>query len=327
MITALKQNNINYNFRNFNYQKNISNKNISFSGIKPNTIYKTIASIQLGLIFYAGGLCDILNFQTAKNTNKYQWDENVRILAASSQYKPAFTFYQVNNKTNKVDKIYSDYLKKMYNNISQDNFNSIEQVNDSLVNNGYDVSKYRCKAQQTQSPKLNIFNKNDKNKDRFIVVFSQNNPKDKELIALSSNDFLNSISKTYNIPQDNILNISAETGKDFKNGINLITSKIDKLKNKNNVELMIVYNGHGHSRFNINPLFKEYQGSREGLILGKNYTPAFIFGMLHENDVKQFFKKKLKGIKTLFILNSCFSGAWTAKNTLISSKKIFSHFA
>lgn len=226
------------------------------------------------------------------------WDKNVRVLASNRQNLIGYSTYSTS-----YTRFLTDVLKKPA-------VRTIEQANDSLVKNGYSVLENDLYPTVTLGEKLGIFNKNAKNKDRFVFVCAQDgNGK----YTRHTDRLINELKEIYKIPEENIIRIVTREKKDFLNGIDSISGKINKLSNKENVEVLVYYAGHGKID-TLSAGDKKIEGTLKGEILHKKDVKTGIINSLNELEVKKAFDSKLKSFKTLFILDTCHAGAWISEH-------------
>lgn len=249
---------------------------------------------------------DLYNFNQPDVMKSSGWDSNVRVLASTGQ-----NVYGIGSEEDG----YSSHLAKGLQNAG---ISTLEQVNDSLSKSGYrlnrevDLSNFEylpCELiinnylthktlfpLETYGQKLNIFNKNDKTKERFVLTLSSSeNPK----FASASVGFANKLKDTYKIPSENIVNMRVSTFEDFKKGIDSIKGKI---RDVNNSELVILCRGDANT-YDADSVAQKIEGAKEGF---------FINDKISESSVKSLLHEKLGGTKTLFIMDACHSGAWIA---------------
>lgn len=295
-----------------------ANNSLSFGKMSNNLkISFLLGGLFLGGIFANEYFRNNLQQNEKEMSKDIGWGKNVRVLASNGQNLVGeSSAYLLGGN--------SSYSKSLTDKLNEKDVNSIEQANDSLIKNGY---KHRFKKffpLETPGTKLEIFNKNDKNKDRFMFVFAQYEDMRHEFI---SDDFIKDIEKTYNIPKENIIKIVSNSKKDFLQGIDSISAKIDKLKNKKNAEVLVYYTGHGEATA-ANAKARKLEGAMEGSIVVKaDQTTGELTNFLKESEVKNAFSKKLKTVKTLFILDTCHAGAWIADNTKNKASKTLRLFA
>lgn len=240
----------------------------------------------------ASNVCDIVHPKLKQISDKIGWDKNTRILAAGGQND---TLYASN------EDFYTTRVVKL---LKQKNIKTLEQANDSLSTNGYVSAFEKFFSLETPGEKLNIFNKTKKNKNRFVLTFAQEGEELTPSFKRSTKKFSREFREIYGISKNNVINMGAFSEDDFKYGINQILKKIHKLKKseQKNAELLIYYYGHGTS-YPLKGGPKNVEGAKNGVILD----------FLDEQEVKKLFKKKLKNIKKIFMLQSCMSGGWIAQ--------------
>lgn len=310
----------------FSDVKNNIQTDISFSGIKVKNLPLSVC------------LLGALTLTTCE-LPKWNWTENVRVLASNSQ----------NVAGSYISSTFDlSYLGKLINKLKKKGINTIEQANDSLSKDGYFINEDKYIPLETPGKRLNIFNKKDSNKNRFILTITQDDVEDSSEFKFFLNNFSEKLQKIYNIPKNNIINESTVSKENLIRGIDLVLNKMNKIKDKSNVEFLIIYFGHGmtadieplipklyklREKSNLSesdvehyvcemlkPSFGKPEGYREGIMLqDSNFQSSKIKG-LKETEVKQIFKEKISGIKTLFILDTCYSGAWIADNAKQSAK-------
>lgn len=304
----------NFKPQSIQYRKNSNNayysQYVSFEGRKHNqhmdTAVYLFSLIVAGSMFYytfenmlhapqkKEPRIIIENFNENQISTNVCWGKNTRVLASAGQNVKTMTSY------------YS-YSRYLIDKLKQKDVNTLEQANNILSKDGYiihDSEKnvfYEFWPLETFGPELNIFNKNDKGKERFVLIFSQDGDDKSPVFNNLKNDFNNNLKEIYDITDDNIVKISAKNKLDFKRGISAIKNKLNNIKNKADVELLIVYFGHGVAGAKFLDTDK-IEGAMEGFILKD----------LKEEEVKQIFKENFEDIKTLFMLQTCQSGAWIA---------------
>lgn len=256
------------------------------------------------------------------------WSKNIRVLASNAQNEVGTLTLQ------------HSYLKSLADELEKDNVYSIEQANDRLHRKGYkavdskfaydalgEENKVAKKEQErinaivaagkgyktyrsfeTPGSKLGIFDKTVLNKNRYILALTSedkvSNPDD-FLFKRVSDEFVDRIQKLYNIPRENIIQITTKSPDDFKSGITSIASKIKQSKNPKNAELAAVYSGDGFSSESRKGA-KYIQGAMDGALSTSNVNQSGV----SEDEVKNLFNNELKDIDTLFIDFSCNSGAF-----------------
>lgn len=292
-------------------------KDIAFGGhslAKFGAGYAGVSVLLFGLwgaIFAPG----IFNSNQKEITKNSEWDNNLKVLASTGQRTIGIS------ATGGTD----SYLLALSNKISNGEIKTLEQANDLLAKQGYKIPipfEFQWKTiipgffikqlylqnkqffpLETYGKELGVFNRDDKNKNRFILSLynSMENRFSKE-----TNTFLEQMKDLYNIPKENIINLAVSSFDNFKDGVDSIVNKIEQLKNKNNVELLILYDGHGDAEA-LKKGSENIEGSMEGILQTESE--------IKESQIKRLFHEKLHGIKTLFIIDSCHSGAWIASNT------------
>ena len=251
------------------------------------------------------------------------WQPNLRVLSSVGQ----------NVITYATDSV--EYTSRLLGQLDSFNISTLEEANESLSKNGYKaVSSSKDKnimstirgfvggdlfsdevalhktfhSLQSPGPQLGIFNKKEQNKDRFVVIFHQN---DVPLASSISAKFYSKIKKTYGLDSPNILYLGINSLDDFSKGIDSVSKKIDSLDDKSKAELLVFYSGHGNADA-LNDSANGIEGAMEGrLKTQKN---------IKETQVKKLFGEKLKETKTLFIIDACHSGAWISENTKAAAK-------
>jgi len=262
-------------------------------------------------------LKDTYEFITGDNesliSKDIEWPSNIRILASTGQNTLGYS-----DKTS-----YSSQLADL---VSSDKINSLEQANDSLAK-GYKIrcdldscssfdnilkivkNKKVLHSLETPGQKLNIFNKQAKNKERYVICLYTLG---EERFSNEVDYFADKMQKTYNIPKENITNISLDNFNRMSYTIKDVAEKIKKLKNPKDAEVVILFSGHGDAE-----ALKKGQEKLEGAMNGKiasGDNPFLGYKPIEEAPVKKLFKEALGSIKTLFILDTCHSGAWIAQN-------------
>lgn len=316
----------NYPTTNSQYVKNTersnnSNAQISFGGNKARAILAGV-----GLLFGGGALYvndnvnylhqleanypDLFNTNESQLSEKSGWGSNVRVIASTGQN--VYGFGSEND----------GYSVRLMDKLSDSSISTIEQANDSLKK-GYKIkTPFSCQnprylladfmayqylnnktlfSLETPGAKLNIFDKRDKSKNRYVLNFyDTSSEKYKNHI-----DFVSSqMKKLYHLQNENIISLPVGSLADFEMGVDSIANKINCLKNKDNVELMVLLNGEAGA------VAKDSVSKRkEGGMIG-----AFLFGdnLVTEHDLKTLFKQKLPQIPILIDIDACHSGAWIA---------------
>lgn len=267
--------------------KNNIQTDISFAGIKGKNLPLSVC------------LLGALTLTTCA-LPKWNWMENVRVLASNSQNVTA-------EYGSRWGESYSEILVKE---LQNKRIKTIEEANNYLSQRGYNLDSIKFHPLESKGCKLNIFNKDKNNKDRFLLIIFQNINDGEPLFKYYADEFSKNIQEIYKIPKKNIVRKSVISKKDLINDISLITNKINKLKNKSNAELLIAYFGHGNIDETSALTNEKIEGSLEGVILNT----------INESEVKQIFKEKIGGVKTLFMLDTCYAGAWIADNAKQSAK-------
>lgn len=252
-----------------------------------------------------------------KNSKINEWGPNIRVMASVGQN----SFAASNG--------YTSYLKCLSESLESDKINTIEQAGDSLIKNGYRLNtfnshnkvlenllrcaipatflQYYAKFYPVTTPgnALGIFDKTDKDKDRFVLIFYDSTV---NCFVRQQDNFRKKIKDIYKLKDTNIVSIGLNPHSnlnDFKNGIDSVSEKINRLANKKIAELLIVYEGHGNSKI-LKAGDEKFEGAKEGMILNSEVT---------ESGLRKIFNEKLKDIKTLFINTGCNSGAWITQET------------
>lgn len=279
------------------------------------------------------------------------WVENVRVLASNAQsetgvitvkysYLRSLITTLVNNRRVRTIEEANDYLAhKGYKSVDEgavkpqdqqkslvqearmqsseekviDDFSKKEKIpnEDKKYLTTYHSFKSKGRA-------LGIFNKNEKNKNRFVLALTCEEDPDNSgsyLYKKISNSFVAEVKKIYNIPDENILTVTTTSGDDFNNGISSIVRKIKNLENRDNVEFLLFYVGDGIS---VEPWkgAKYRQGAMDGAISMSNIKNT----SLSEDEIRTTFNKMLKGIKFLFVINACNSASFIAKTAPSKTK-------
>lgn len=260
-------------------------------------------AIALGLIAYEV-ITDEYKVKNEKLIDpKSGWEETTRVLASTGQ-----------NCLGRGTPN-SSYTLKLANLIEQDNFSSIESANKELEDEGYRILYSRYNSLATESKPLGIFNKSDSLKNRFLLVISQDSCNSADIFQKHANIFFSKFKKLYNISSENSVRIIAKSNKDFVVGLDSISHKIARLKDKSNVELLIEYMGHGH-HIDSNDSLSLIEGANEGAILpiaSPDKKVKSLIKMFKETELKLIFKENFKGIKTLFVIDACHSGAFISE--------------
>lgn len=295
-----------------------SPQDLSFEGSGKSFLKKSAFSYLKFNLFAAAFTA--LTFSDVFNSNENWikrdsgWVPNVKVFACTGQNTLGIS-------TNK-----DSYTANLLDFVSKPEVKSLEQSNDSLIKKGYQLKKLKYNFSwhdilffptnalghlysknktffplQTLGVKLNIFDKQEKNKQRFVLsLYDGSEKRFKE----ETKDNLSTLKKIYNLSAKNIVKIQLDSLKNFEQGLDSVMGKINKLKNRKDVELLILYTGHGSAEEGIDEA-KKVEGALNGIIVNEN---------IKENQVKELFSKKLKGVKTLFVLDTCHSGAWIAEN-------------
>lgn len=321
----------NFTYRNRN-QYSISSNMVKNTKMSPSFEGNSAARLPL----YAC-LLGALTIANALPTNSSGWTKNIRVLASNSQNVMGSYLSSAN-----LPPAFEDsYLGQLVDKLQKKNTDTIEQANEALSKEGCYIDDNKYNSLETPGAKLNIFNKKDKNKNRFILALPQGDLEDSQNFHSFLESFSRELQEMYNIPQSNIINGYTASKEDLVKNLDKIVNKINKLKNKSNVELLIVYFGHGITeedelfitvlnRLPNDPKFYEVdlvnyfyntlkpysknEGDKEGIILQQFDCFGNEFRNVKEHELKQIFKEKLKGTKTLFIPNSCFSGSLITDN-------------
>ncbi len=255
------------------------------------------------------------------------WMSNVKVIAATGQdsktlfvpYSPIF------------DNFSSSYLNSLFNELEQPKCQSIEEASETLIKNGYKLFPFwPLKTFPTETPrKLGMFNKNDKENTKIVLLINGDDPKDKNNIQLFKEDCQVAREKLrtiYNLPERNLYSLSipdiaggytkAKGDSAFKDIVTKIINDLTQNKTPlQNVEFLIIYSGHGLIEN------KTSQGAFEG-------SKSMRINIGYEKDLKKFINnnsalKKLKGI--LFLNDTCGSGALIATKT--NFKKLLNFIA
>lgn len=302
--------------------------NVNFNGSLGKTFLAALA-VSITVIAHdvydstIGALKDYANINNEKEISKeVGWTPNIRVLASTGQNRPG----AITNKDS-----YSTFLCNL---LKNNKIETIEQANDSLAKNGYKINfctpadtvnlpkviqkmAICCSDKllyplETPGEKLKIFNKKDKEKNRFILCLTDTTKKAAEK---NNDDFIKNIKNIYDIDSSNIVKIKSfqdKTTANLEKGIDSIVNKIKKLKNIQNAEVLILYSGHGNTQGLFNWSLTKFEGALNGRLSGE----------IKEQDVKKILNKNLKGIKTLLIMDTCKSGAWIAKGKEQAQKTI-----
>jgi len=295
-----------------NYSNNSNSP--SFQGLRKKTLLAsvTVAAALIGGATHAYLKDPFLSESTGHESvisQKNDWGADTRILAAVGQN--SITASNENDS-------YSKYLADM---LDKKEIRTLEQANDMLDKKGYKIKSSDNLWQNifsfgmnyfsnekpfhsisTQGKRIHVFDKHDTTKTRFALFCSLADTNAN--FEAEADEFAEKVQQKYKIPDSNIVKISTQKGEDFVNSIDSIVAKINKIENKKNVELMLYYNGHGGVKSLIGGN-QRVEGSLEGVILKT----------LSKSKTKKVFKEKLNGIKTLFILDACHSGAWISSLT------------
>lgn len=286
----------------FSFQ-NSAPKEVSF-GMSVNKPFKnTIAIALLGVIIHSGSKIiqayKDIGFNAPEIAQKSGWESNVRVLASNGQ-----NVYGMTDSKN-------SYINSLANKLEQKDIVSLEQANDKLAESGYRVLFKFYHPLETPGTKLNIFNKKEINKNRFVLAMSYQDEPASPPFTKVSRRFVERIKKIYNIPEMNIIQSVVNSEDDFRLNINEIADKINALKDKTNVELLVTYTGHGDAN-ESKPGSKLLEGEMEGTL---EFNPSKLRPVIEEKDVKKLFREKFKGINTLFLGDFCKSGAFIADNS------------
>lgn len=241
-------------------------------------------------------------------SNNICWEPNVRVISSTGQNSLGLSGPG------------SSFSRHLTDLLEQKKLQTVEQANDSLSKSGYRIkrpppslldylnfnffidrtfSNNTFYPLETPGQKLNIFNKEEKNKNRFILILPQSGF---ERFEKESKDFSEKMKKIYDIPDANIVSAGIKTSDDLERGVDSITRQINALKDKSNTELLVIYDGHGSS-ISLRDGARKSEGAMQGIIV-ENIKEPF---------VKKLFKEQLAGVKTLFVLDTCNSGAWIAE--------------
>lgn len=243
------------------------------------------------------------NSQNEEKIAKSNWGENVKVLAAAGQNTRAIT----------DDDAFS-YTVNLNKKLNQNNINTIEEANKALAEEGYGNFYKKYYSLSSPNSDLNIFNKNDKGKNRFVLALSDGDmfadAKFRERSELSTDTY----KKIFNIPDENVIQTSISgryAKKDFED---LVDEILNKIKNKTNVEILIQYNGRGYAENGL----EHVEGAKEGFLLN-NANSAFD---LRESEIKRIIKEKFKnGEKVIIIMDSTSgAGAWISKAEKVFKK-------
>ncbi len=311
MITDFRINNIS----KFNTPKstpiqkqNIGNDNVSFSGMPKNVKTGILAggiSVLLLLGYYVK---NYLPQNEKQISTEIGWDKNTRILVSNGQNLAGMSHSWGCNS----------YAKQLTSLLNKNNIQTIEEANDSLAKNGYSIDFREFHPLETPGEKLNIFNKKDQNKKRFVLLISDS---ENSKFGAISNNFSEEIQKIYNIPKENIVRIITKNKQGFEKAVNKMQGKIDALKSKKNVELLVLYEGHGYAKA-LTKGAEKIEGAMEGSIFNEfDEAIGEVTESFTESEVKEMFHSKFGKIKTLFILDTCHAGAWIAENSQTNGKK------
>lgn len=215
-----------------------------------------------------------------------------------------------------------NYAIRLVEMLSRPDIKTIEQASDMLMKNGYKVkpSPYILPPSfylpaifagefifahrayfpiETYGSQLGIFNKEEQNKERFVLNFYDGT---EQRFSNAVDKFYEKMRGVYNLKPENVMKIPLEGYENIEQGVDSVLSQINRLKDRGTAELLIVYHGHG----NAFPMIKgaeETEGAMEGIIKG-----------ISEWSIKDLFREKLKDTKTLLLLDTCYAGAWIADN-------------
>lgn len=218
-----------------------------------------------------------------------KWDKNTTVFASQGQ-----------NAIGVQPWVSTSYSQQLINKLNKD-CHSLTGAEDLLEKSGYPalgITKYPLRTQND----INIFNKNEKNKNRFVLTIAQDTLDGGWSFKKNCKNFSENIRKIYKIPKNNIMNVIMKDGTNFERNLDSMITKINKIKNKANVELLILYSGHGKAGAGDS----HSEGALEGVILHD----------LNETRIKKIFKKKLKDIKKIIVIEACNAGAFVAKNNM-----------
>lgn len=235
------------------------------------------------------------------------WETNTRVIAPVGQNILSYSAPE------------DSFSKKLLDLVGDKKANTIEQATSYLSQNGYHfkpswnpieiftlVSSIAVRNKtfyplQSPDSQLGIFNREDKGKDRFVLVF---NAPGEERFKTMSEDLATKMKEIYDIPDSNVVPLEISGPDDLKKGVEKMAEKINSLNDKSNAELLVFYHGHGDSE-SLKNGDERIEGAMEG-VLG---LPQKV----KESYVKELFKEKFQGIKTLFVADTCHSGAWIAQ--------------
>lgn len=298
------------------YNRKIQNPAQSFQG-------KGKLKLALPYIIALGALFPVV-FQyniNSKFTNKTQydyeitkhnqWPDNVKVLASNSQRYMSRTFpdedlEKMNNYSSAIytyELLYENEKESVKGLIEAHNIIEKNGLNyQDTLSNGHVIGNQTVNQFPMSTPNnLECWNKQDKSKNRFILTISGSERYQKK----NTNIFASRISEIYNVSDSNIIRIENE---DFGTTYDKFLELYKKTKDldKNNIEILIYYQGHGgvnNQKFNILNYFK-----KEGAAKGR------LENNIYEDDFKKVISQCCEGIKTLIIMDTCFSGAWICES-------------
>lgn len=291
---------------NQNYKLKANNRTGQKEGVTPKISFQAHSLVRITrwipAIFVTVNLILNLTKNNEKQIAPSEWDKNTMVLASQGQ--------NVKSASSWNDPYSQQLINKLNNGC-----NSLIQAENSLEKSGYSVLGMTKYPLGTNNKDFDIFNKNEINKNRYVLTISQDSWRGGKTYKNEALNFATNIRKIYKIPQSNVMNVIMKDSTNFVKNISLMLKKINKLKNKDNVELLILYNGHGSSE-SIKVGSKNIEGAMDGIILDN----------LKEKRVKEVFKK-LKNIKKIFIFDTCHAGSWIAQSDKKGKTlKLMNHF-
>lgn len=225
--------------------------------------------------------------------------DNLNILATSENTKVSY---------------FSAYTGALLEKIKDKKVPSLEEAHSQLSQQGIDAqwpgSIFECKQQYPVglNKRLNIWNKNDKDKHRYVLYISQK-PRDEEEAGWYEKDKKNilEIVKKFGVPKENILIRENLTSyEEFQQATNDFYDMLDgreemvpcvpadicrQYKHLDKIEALIYYHGHGGEN-------RKFEISKDH----DNFDLGF--------DFATRLGKPVRPVPTLAIVDSCYSGSW-----------------
>lgn len=290
----------------------LNKSDTSFCGVNKSSLkfalkYWGLFNLICGAI-WAVNITDTLNSNQNQIETHSGWDNNVRVLASTGQKNSGY---------------FNGYFEQLPEALSKSGVRTIEAASDVLAKTGYksnipynwlsgfvpvNLAARKYLRHQTSFPletpgsQLAIFDYTQKDKERFVLAFYDDSESGFSDIV---DKFSEKIRQKYGISSENIMKFKLDSIDDIKHGLDTFLNKIKEIKNLENVELMVLYNGHGESESRVKGSDK-IEGAMEGIIETQS--------KITESQIKELFHQKLQRIKTLLLLDTCHAGAWIADN-------------